>query len=446
MNLTTSIAATGIVIPDIYTEPVFKETVVVDFDAAEYKTQRELQNRKGSKGRQVKTTEQGFHVYTDSQDALSEHFLLKARDGVESHDAVPSMTVAVVNGEKYLIGGHHRAAGLVLAREKAIKEDYQKMFSAEGIDLASHLEKISIDLWECKNEYELRILADRENCEAQHGERNTPQERRSMIEDILKDPYKRQFSDMAVAIKFLNYSKGRGIIQRIRAEMVKKELIDKVEKTIDVNGTPRKASRPGSHSIELLNSNTTKLENAMIAYTELSNNATLVTVGEAAGAWKDAWKKAVQFLNDDEKTEMTTWLAELYADVEDVESPLAQKVEDAEPVTEEKPVDAKTKTVKSDAKSDDADNTVDESDDDNKAVISEIEAAASGIGTTEPTETAEPVAKTRSQKVENLMNTLADAVSITMELELNQEYVEILENLIGKVSQELDHKEDTDDK
>jgi len=446
MNLNTDITATGIVVPDEYTEPTHVGIETIEFNPEDVRTKRELQNRKGTKARQLKSTDDGFFVYADSVDSISEHFLNNARNGVSSENAVPALTVARMNGETYLIGGHHRAAGLVLARQKVEKasdldaekdaEIINTFFGDSDETVQDKLAQIQVDVWECKNEYEMRILADRENSESQHGERNTVQERDAMIRDILLDPYKRQYSDMAIAIKFLGYPKARGKIQKDRAKMVKAGEIDKIAKTIDVNGTPRKASRPGAKAIDMLNSNTEKLETAMNEYQELTNNATLVSLGEAAGTWKDAWKNAVQYLNDEEKSEMTEWLSDLYADVEGVDSPLKH----AAPVQNTTPTDPITESTtesKTETKSDDTvENTevsepVDdvEDDDTDADVLNEIQSAAAGTTAT-PSEEP-PLEESREVKSGRLINTLADAVSLVMELELGDDYVNRLEGIIS---------------
>ena len=454
MNLTTSMEATGYTGPDKYSEPELVGTEVVEFNPDEYHTKRELQNRQGTKNRQIKMTEQGFYVYSDSQDALSEHFLLNAKNGVNSEDAVPALTVAVMDGRKYLVGGHHRAAGLVMAREKANNEKQQELFDAQGIDLTSKLGSIKVETWNCSNEYELKILSDRENSESQHGERNTPQERDKMIKEILLDPYKRQFSDMAIAIKFLGYPKARGKIQKDRAKMVKAGDIDKVEKTIDVNGTPRTASRPGAHAIELLNSNTEKLEIAMEAYVP-GENATLITLGEAAGAWKDAWKNAVQHLNDEEKAEMTTWLEELYADVEGVESPLApakQTKDDAPETKPEAPANEAPKAESAPKTESTEETNEEESTDDtqpDEETLDEIKAAAAGTApaNNESTQEATQPKQEETDHHAEFINSLADAVSSVMEIDddKSNHYVERLEAIISDFTNDYFNDEEEDE-
>lgn len=450
MNLTTSFSATGLVIPDQFSEPTHIGVETVPFDPAQVKTKRELQNRQShGKNEVLKEDESGFFVYSDSQNDLAMHYIAKAKAGIPSEEAVPEVVIAKLANEQYLIDGHHRLSGLVLARKYALNEEYQKEYEFVGTDLVPQLQNIRVDYWECKNEYELKILADRSNSNSQHGRRLTNNELATMIEGILRDPLKAQFSDMAIATKFLNYPGARGNIQRRRAKMVKDGEIEKVEKTIDINGTPRKAVRPGASKIEALNTYTDKLQTAMDAYVADPQNGKLAELGEASGNWKYTWKEAVQYLNEEEKAEMTTWLADLYKDVEGVNSPLHVEEKPAEPVANEQVDTAPTETTETpqetadtetdDAADDVANEQVDETSNDDAAIIAEVESAAAGVNAT-PAETTD----SRSDKIETLMNTLADAVSLMIELELN-EYVDAIEDIIGKVSEDTDETSEGDE-
>ena len=251
-----------------WTEPTMLGISTLIFDVEKLKIDSVYQNRNEEGSKTLTRTKEGFIVNQKKAIAIAEHFMMNAHQGISSECVVPPLTVGVIgegkDAETYLIGGHGRGAGLLLAQsgvndgmaETLLCDDKDKKLSeADKAKLNENLRKLQIRKYQCANIRDLHWLASLENSDSQHGERLTPKERRDMITELLEDDAFAQYRDLAFAIKFLGDSGVRGTVRNVRKAMWKDGGKTPYENgELDINGTPSGAKGAGTQAKAVLNS------------------------------------------------------------------------------------------------------------------------------------------------------------------------------------------------
>ena len=301
--------------------PVIAESVVLDVNDIHVKP--ELQFR-------LETTEvHGFHVEAARIDEMAEFVIQKAMQGIASEDAFPSISVGRKGDEKlWLAGGQHRCAAIKVAREW-IKADKLPMSvllihaadaKTDARELAELVGGIRAEIYELRCEDDFRILAGRENGNAQHGEKLTPKERRAVIErGLLENPRMPQLSDNAAAVVLTGSTATRGTVQNVRKVLVKDGKIDDVKDRIGLDGVFKKVRRPGALALDKLNVAAQKLaattekvqgiidglhDSKRIAPTQLRAHA------HAEANFESKLSVCEKWMNDKEKERAQAFLAE----------------------------------------------------------------------------------------------------------------------------------------
>ena len=315
-----------------WTEPTVIGVSKVVFDVAKLKIDSIYQNRNEEGSKTLTKTKEGFIVNQKKAIAIAEHFMMNAHQGVSSERVVPPLTVGIV-GEgdaavTYLIGGHGRGAGLLLAQsgvndgmaETLLCDDKDKKLSeADKAKLTENLSKLQIRKYQCANIRDLHWLASLENSDSQHGERLTPKERRDMITELLEDDAFAQYRDLAFAIKFLGDSGVRGTVRNVRKAMWKDGGKTPYENgELDINGTPSGAKGAGTQAKAALNSLGKRLNENFDSLVKIPieerDDSTYKEFEKLRKLWDTARKTAsrwIQFTMDDSRTQEEHLLEDL---------------------------------------------------------------------------------------------------------------------------------------
>ena len=325
----------------VWTEPEQLSELVEAFDPNSMIIETDFQNRHQNTGKKALIeTEDGFIVNKDKAESIAHYFITQANRGVASHNAVPAVTVAVLINEagevenEYFIGGHGRAAGLMLARKGAsngmaddLHEDDDSVDGEQDVkEILPLLGKLRIRKYRCYNQRDMVTLAGLENSDSQNGERLKSAERKSVIEEGLKDPAKSQYKDLAFAVKFLNDPACRSTVNNVRKKMWKEGTTGHQQGVLNVNGTPTKPSRPGSTAMDTLNKLGKRLDSEFNSLGKLDaddiDENTYKGFERVRSQWEKARADASRFLNvrnaESGKTEdemLTESLAELEASI-----------------------------------------------------------------------------------------------------------------------------------
>ena len=303
----------------VWTEPEQISEKVEDFDPSEYIISEDYQNRHKGKGNKGLTdTEDGFLVNKSKCEDIAHYFITQANRGVASHNAVPAVTVAVLVNEagdvenQYFIGGHGRAAGLMLARKGASNGMADDLHEEDDSvdndgetdvkDVSGLLKKLRIRKFKCKNDRDMATLAGLENSDAQNGERLKAAERKTVIQEGLKDPAKAQYKDLAFAVKFLNDPSCRSTVNNTRKAMWKEGTTHYQQGVLNINGVPQKPSRPGSVALDTLNKTGKRLDTEFNSLGKLDiedvDEDTYKGFEKLRSSWEKQRAKASRFLQD----------------------------------------------------------------------------------------------------------------------------------------------------
>ena len=323
----------------VWTEPEQISEKVEPFDPNDYIVTSDYQNRhKGTGKKSLSETEDNFLVNKDKAESIAHYFITQANRGVASHNAVPAVTVAVLVNEagedenEYFIGGHGRAAGLMLARKGAsngMADDlHEQDDTSDGDentkDVLPLLKNLRIRKYRCRNERDMITLAGLENSDSQNGERLKSAERKSVIEEGLKDPAKAQYKDLAFAVKFLNDPACRSTVNGTRKKMWKEGTTPVQQGVLNINGTPTKPSRPGSVSLDTLNKLGKRLETEFNALGKLEiddiDDDTYKGFERVRGQWekqRDASTRFLQVRNEETGKTEDEMLTESLKSLED---------------------------------------------------------------------------------------------------------------------------------
>ena len=155
-----------------WTEPKMIGVSKVVFDVAKLKIDSIYQNRNEEGSKTLTKTKEGFIVNQKKAVAIAEHFMMNAYQGVSSERVVPPLTVGIVgegdDAVTYLIGGHGRSAGLLLA-QSGVEDGMAKTLLCDGKDeklseadkekLTANLRMLQIRKYQCANIRDLHWLA-----------------------------------------------------------------------------------------------------------------------------------------------------------------------------------------------------------------------------------------------------------------------------------------------
>ena len=284
---------------------------IINFDPANYKIEGSLQNRMESGKKKLVTTKEGFVVNQSKIDAIADYYLLQARRGESSHMVVDPLTIAILNDEEYFIGGHGRAAGLMLARERVEQKDKDHLkslfelgkdveVSDSDMDLMENLKKLRVRKFACANRRDLEWLAAMENSDAQNGERLSSTEKREIIDKHLGDEAFAQFKDLAFAIRVLGDAGCRSTVRTRRKALYADSKTPYKAGLLDVNGKPNNAAGAGKKSIDKVNKVGKRLRDNFVSLgkvpLESRDETTYVEFEKMRKLWHNAVEDASRWL------------------------------------------------------------------------------------------------------------------------------------------------------
>lgn len=309
-----------------WTEPQLSGVTTINFDPSKYMIDEALQNRVSGNtaGTKLTQTPDGFVVTQAKAEAISEYFIAQAKAGVSSAVAVDPITVAVLDDKEYFVGGHGRAAGLMLARQALSEDDGMAKslltygMSAKEVseskedytELADSLKQLRVRKYRVQNRRDIEWLAAMENSDAQNGQRLSKAEQKALIVKHLSDPAFAQFKDLAFAVRVLGNPSARGTVYNTRKAMWKDGSTPYEKGELDVNGKPNGAVGAGTNFVKTLNTLGQRLEDNFNSLSKIPlkerDAKTYTEFEKMRNAWDAARKSAsrwIQYRMDDGRTQ-----------------------------------------------------------------------------------------------------------------------------------------------